>query len=374
MARFPLHDQFTEMHSRIALGDRALIAIAAHVEVRAVLRAAQELLSRGLEEVLIGSYARKVSIWPGKDVDVFGRLMRETEDSIAPDVAYEMFGRALQPFADQGRLTPQARSYKIDFRPDGYPSEAAIRAAGREYMWKSAQVARAIEAKDRLLFEFSVDVVPAVRSGDHYGIPETGRIAATGDRYRTGRWRLTSPVALTDMTQRRNRTPTIGRVGAFVRTIKTVKQIKNHHLRDSKPSFLYYEFLLHDGFAEGVISGDAWADVTASALSYIASRVREAPNRPACDPVLDEPYSPAPSAVDLASSSTVLDDLAGRAARAVASDRLCAAAAEWRLILGENERQGHVFPLPPGCRETGAAMGAAAVNVASGGTAERSFG
>ena len=43
LAVYPLHGQFTEMHRNIALEERALIAIAAHVEVRSVLRASEEL-------------------------------------------------------------------------------------------------------------------------------------------------------------------------------------------------------------------------------------------------------------------------------------------------------------------------------------------
>lgn len=57
------------MQQNIALGDRAIVVIAAHVEVRSVLRASGELLAHGLDDVLIGSYARRVMNWPGKDVD-----------------------------------------------------------------------------------------------------------------------------------------------------------------------------------------------------------------------------------------------------------------------------------------------------------------
>ena len=98
MAVFDLHDQFKKMQSNIKLGDRALVAIAAHVEVRSVLRESEALLEHGLDDVLVGSYARKVSIYPGKDVDVFGRLMSDTVSSIAPDDAYALFDHALKPF------------------------------------------------------------------------------------------------------------------------------------------------------------------------------------------------------------------------------------------------------------------------------------
>jgi hypothetical protein len=96
--------------------------------------------------------------------------------------------------------------------------------------------------------------------------------------------------------------------------------------------------------------------------------------RPVCDPVLHEEYQPAPPTGDLASSITAFDDVARAAQRAVRASTRCQAAIEWRQVFGGNEQRDHVFPLPPGCRSTGAAMGAAAVNIAAGGTAERTFG
>lgn len=374
MATHPLHDEFIGKQRNIALGDRALIAIAAHVEVRSVLRACKELKSHGLDDVLIGSYARKVAIWPGKDVDVFGRLMDETVHSIGPDTAYEMFGRALRPFDADSRLTPQPRSFKIEFGPERYPSAKFIRTAAEEYGWAATRVKRVVANLARLGFEFSVDVVPAVWWDDHYGIPETERTGSTGERHRTGRWRQTDPVKLTEETQARNREPCVVGSGAFVRTVKAIKQVKTYHLPDAKPSSLYYEFLLHEGFKTGDISGDSWADITASALSYIADRLATAETRLVCDPVLHVPYRPVPPGGDLQSASAVFEELDRRARHAVTTDRRCQAAIEWRHVFGGNKRLEDVFPLPAGCRGTGEAMGAAAANLATGGTGEKSFG
>lgn len=373
MAVHALHHQFTTMHRNIALGDRALVAIAAHIEVRSVLRTSDELQAHGLDDVLIGSYARKVSNWPGKDVDVLGRLMDETVDTLAPDTGYAMFGRALQSFADQGRLVPQPRSFKVEFGPGRYPSPQVIHDAASDFGWRSAQVARAIAGLSRLEFEFSVDVVPAVRWDDYYGIPEIGLNTQTGERTLTGQWRKTSPVELTERTQLRNRHPQVAGVGGFVRTVKTLKQVKSHHLAASKPSALYYEFILHEGFADGTIYGDSWADLTASALSYISGRLDDVHSRPVCDPILASPYDPAPTVEQLNEAGKVFDELARRGRRAISADR-CQAAIEWRYVFGGNGKFDWVFPLPPGCRSTGVEMGAAAANVATGGTGERSFG
>ena len=57
MARFPLADQFLEAHRRISLGDRELVAIAAHVEVRAEIGNDRVLAALGLSDVLVMSRA-----------------------------------------------------------------------------------------------------------------------------------------------------------------------------------------------------------------------------------------------------------------------------------------------------------------------------
>lgn len=374
MANYPLPTQFREMRSNIALAERALVAIAAHVEVRSVLHGSQALRDRGLEEVLVGSYARKVSIWPGKDVDVFGRLMAESVESLSPDDAYRLFDDALQTFDRQGRLTRQPRSLNIGFGPGRYPSADFIRTAAEEYEWEASRVSRVISNVDRLGFEFSVDVVPAVRWDRHYGIPDVSRQEPWAEPQRTGQWLRTNPVQLLDESRERNRDLLIAGTGAFVPTVKALKQVKSAHLDDTKPSFLYYEFALHEGFANGHVTGDSWADVTASALTFLADRFGRTDRDPVCDPVLLEPYQPAPSHAQLSEICTTLDRLARSSRRAVTTQHRCQAAIEWRQILGRNERVEDVFPLPPGCRSDGAAMGATAANLATGGTAERSFG
>lgn len=374
MAEHDLTDEFLTTQQRISLGDRALVAIAAQVEVRSVLRADAQLRAHGLDDVLIGSYARRVSIWPGKDVDVFGRLTSDDVGTTTPDAAYAIFGVALQPFADQGRLSLQPRSFKIDYSPRSLPGEQYLRDAAAEYGWARRRVDRVLRELDRLAFEFSVDVVPAVRWDGHYGIPEVGRDDTSGERYRTGQWRLTDPVELTRLTQAHNGALRIGGAGAYVRTVKAIKQVKAHHLAGAKPSALFYEFVLYDGFATGAITGTSWADITASALTYISSRLHDLDRHPVCDPVLGQPYQPAPPDGDLSAATAAFDDVARASQRALRASSRCQAAIEWRHVFGGSQRSDPVFPLPPGCRGTGAAMGAAAANVASGGTVERSFG
>ena len=62
MVMFPFNDEFLETQTRIDLGDRRKVAIAAHIEVRDVLRQSPDLIALKLAEILIGSYARSVSM------------------------------------------------------------------------------------------------------------------------------------------------------------------------------------------------------------------------------------------------------------------------------------------------------------------------
>src|SRR5438477_5436738 len=124
----PLTDQFKATQHNINLNARRRVAIAAHLEVRAALRASSALASHGLEDVLIGSYPRDVTIWPGKDVDVFGKLTSESIDSITPERAYELFFGVLSK-AFAGRVTPQPRSIKVDYLGGRVPESSFIKQA-----------------------------------------------------------------------------------------------------------------------------------------------------------------------------------------------------------------------------------------------------
>lgn len=124
----PLSDQFKSAQHYINLNARRRVAIAAHLEVRAVLLASSVLASHGLEHVLIDSYPRDVTIWPGKDVDIFGKLTVDSIDSISPGDAYDLFLGVLNT-AFAGRITPQPRSIKIDYRGGRLPETSFIKQA-----------------------------------------------------------------------------------------------------------------------------------------------------------------------------------------------------------------------------------------------------
>jgi hypothetical protein len=358
MASQPLTTQFVEAQSNVNLGTRRLVAMAAHSEVRAELNRCSPLVEHDLVDVLIGSYARNTGIWPGKDVDILAKLTSDDIESIRPEMAYNLCLEALRP-RYEGRLTEQPRSIKIDFGP------ADDRAPEEQYLRKAA-VARSD------VFNFSVDVVPAVRCGDIWAIPSRQhelwqRTSALE------RWVLTDPERLTELTVERNKEPMISGQGAFVPTVKAVRQIRQAHLGDAKPGGLYFELIIHQGFSDGAVTGDTWADLTASALTFVSQRLRTTPADPLCDPVLGEPYAPAPDSSALARAASVFEQLAVRAAAALNQDK-CPAAAAWREVFGDNGN-GPVFPLPAGCRADGSIMvPGAAANTLSGSDEARGFG
>lgn len=76
MTVHPLADQFGDLYKEIPLGERSLVAIAAHTEVRSVLRASGDLKDLGLDDMLVGSYARRVMNWPGRDAPCWAAKCR----------------------------------------------------------------------------------------------------------------------------------------------------------------------------------------------------------------------------------------------------------------------------------------------------------
>lgn len=367
MAQHELTQEFGESQRRINLGERVRVAQAAHLEVTAVLRRSAALRELGLNPTLIGSYARDTSVWPGKDVDVFGKLERQDIKSIAPGDAYGLFKAALAGFGE--RLQEQPRSLKITFGSDaGYPLP--------EFLKEASAAESTVRAPENRGFSFSVDVVPAVRWDDKYawGIPthdaEFWKRAAPQER-----WVKTNPEVFTELTQNLNRTVSVLGQGAYVPSVKAMRQIKAHHLGKGKPGALYFEFMAYEGFNEGEIQGESWADLTRSTLDYVVGRLHNAPTRPVSDPALHEPYQRAPSAGELAAAAEALAGPARQASEALATDR-CRAAHLWRGVFGANGHEGHesVFPIPEGCRADGTVLAAVAANPLTGGSQERGFG
>lgn len=336
MAVQTLPSQFAEAQSRINLGRRRLVAQAAHLEVRAVLKLSPELQAHRLHDVLIGSYARDTGIWPGKDVDIFGKLTKDSVSTITPTTAYTLFFNALSKrFA--GRIVPQPRSIKIEFGPsdDRRPR---------------AEFLQQMSATTGDVFPFSVDVVPAVMNGAIWAIPSGDRDDWT-QSVPAKRWIDTDPEELANLTTKMNDGLKVGNQGAYVPTVKAMRQIRRHHLGDAKPGGFYLELCTYEAFAQEQAAGSSWAEITATTLSAIARRLSVAVANPLCDPVLKRPYLPTPDPSALAHAAGVFGQLAQQANEALSMEP-CPASAIWRRTFGANGK-GFVFPLPPNCNEDG---------------------
>jgi len=344
MSTTPLADQFREAQHNINLNGRRRTAIAAHLEVRAVLKASSELVAHGLNDVLIGSYPRDTAIWPGKDVDVFAKLTGESINTISPNAAYAMFWNVLVKAFDD-RVSEQARSVKVAYRPGALPGSTFLREAATLLKESTAQAPADA-------FDFSVDVVAAVHFGSEWAIPNHDRETWTRTAH-AERWTRTNPERLTQLSRDLNGEAQIQGQGIYVPTVKAVRQIRRNALGDAKPGGLYFELLLFEGFTQGAITGDTWAEATSSALDYLAARLSTVGTTPLCDPALNTPYEPAPDPGAIAHAALVFDGLAVKARSALVADP-CPAAAAWREIFGSNtQANGPVFPLPQNCREDG---------------------
>lgn len=324
-----LSSQFEQALTKIEIsGTKRERAIKAHEEMRGVLELSEALQKLGIATVLIGSYARRTGIYPGRDVDVFAKLTK-LDTSAEPS---RVFDAVCQVLVDHygARAEPQRRSIKVSFDYDGDG--------------------------------FAVDAVPAVRLGGRWALPNRDR-DVWGDPKQ--RWIETDPEHLGELTSARNSHPKVDGKGAYVPTVKLVRQIRGEHRGDAKPGGLYFEFLTYWAFEQGV-EGESFAEILAAALRSIAERLAE--GTVVVDPVLGRPYEPAPEPSDLAAASQVIAKLANDAERALEEAR-CPAAAIWRRIMGRNGR-GACFPLPEGCDETGRELAGAVSAVAARGSRE----
>jgi Second Messenger Oligonucleotide or Dinucleotide Synthetase domain len=324
-----LPSQFEEALTKITVnGAKRARAIEAHLELRAVLEADPKLRQLGIETVLIGSYARQTGIYPGRDVDVFAKLAA-LDTAADPQ---EVFSTVCQVLVDAfgDRAEPQRRSIKVSFDYDGDG--------------------------------FAVDAVPAVRLNERWALPNHDRDVWQD---RDKRWIETDPERLAELTTVRNEEPTLSGGGAYVPTVKLVRQTREANLGDEKPGGLYFELLTYWAF-EGGVDGVSQAEILAKTLRSIGAQLRS--GLVVVEPALDQPYSPAPEASAVERAGDVFEALATDAEVALEADE-CPAAAIWRRILGANNR-GACFPLPEGCDETGRVIATAATALAARGSRE----
>lgn len=304
-----LSSQFKDAIRNVSVDEKAERAQAAHQEVRTLLERDKTLQSWGVDTVLIGSYARHTAIYPGRDVDIFTKLTA-LDMSASPKMVFdEVCNVMVKEYGD--RAEPRARSIKIAFGAD----------------------------------DFSVDVVPAVRSGSRWALPRHDR-----ERWEDleSAWVDTDPERLTQLTREMNERYVVGTQGAYIPIVRLMRQTRRHHLgRESKPGGLYFELITYWTYDEGV-NGSSFAELFAESLNGAAVRL----GKELIDPALGTPYVPSPDAEDLSNAARVFASLAADASRALNANDECEAAALWRRVLGSNDR-GPCFPLPRGCDERG---------------------
>ncbi len=183
--------QFTDAKSNIEPKPADVAnAIRAHEQVRDALETSDELKAMGVDTVLIGSYARHVSIHRMKDVDVFSKL--PDADDVDPGELLDLVAAVLADVFDADDVERQDRSIKVDF-PD---------------------------------YDLSVDAVPARPCGNHWEIPD-----------REGGWEETDPLKLAELTSQMN----AANDEQYVPTVKLIRQARRANLDDTPPGGLYLE-------------------------------------------------------------------------------------------------------------------------------------
>jgi Second Messenger Oligonucleotide or Dinucleotide Synthetase domain len=330
-------------------GDKRDRAKSAHTEVRGLLEADKELCDWGISSVLIGSYARQTSRYPGKDVDVFLRFMNLSVRH-SPEKIYNAVERVLVDhygLKDRdpgGRVTRQSRSLKIDFPDNEDP------------------------LSDN---EFHIDAVPAVPWQENWGIPNRDRDEWDND---DSRWVKTNPVQFADDTNTlatANWSPTVNGVNAYRPTVRLLRQVRHEHFGKEKPGGLFTEVAAYYVWREKKVTGSTWAELLVSTLEQVAKRFEEAAENGLPDAILKTPMKPALQSSEWTAASQGMNRLAEKGREALEAER-CRAAKMWREILGTNDR-GQLLPLPDGCDAAGFPVGAVTAVAAVGSNQPRGF-
>ena len=280
-------------------------AILARDQVVAVLKKSDLLAEWGLLPILIGSYARNVSIKRIEDVDVFCRLSSLPADMEGPELL-TVFNELLED-AFPGNVKTQGRSVQVTF-PE---------------------------------LDMYIDAVPARPSGSVWEIPckdpEEG-------------WEETNPLHLGELCAALN-----ARLGeVYVPAVKLMRQTRRSLIADARPRGLSMEVLTYWALEhQGGV--DSQAECFVLALEGAADRLDAHLKG---DPIMD-PAMPAnelrmgASDAQLQIFATKLRQAAEDARGALAEEDECEAARVFRRILGKGHDDEYVFPLPEGCSSYG---------------------
>lgn len=304
MAQLP--EQFKKAKSNIEPEEDARNAAKAHAEVREVLGANEELTTWGIDTILIGSYAREVSIRHVHDVDVFSKLS-DVPDDKDPEQLRDKIVEVLSKEYDDDRIDEQPRSVKVDFPQYG----------------------------------LSVDTVPARPKDGHWEIPDVENDC----------WIETDPEKLGGLTSKMNK----DHDGQYVPTIKLIRQVRSQHTEDH-PGGLYFEILTFHAFRAGINATTAAEYFTAALEGIVTQLDKVITSGGLEDPTLDGGYISTRATGD--QIETARETFAGLAAKArealtLGDKERCRAAKLYREILGKTPDGEWVFPMPDDCKEDG---------------------
>jgi hypothetical protein len=316
-----LAPQFKDALSAIQPGDDAVHAQEAHNAVSEVLEKDEKLEKLGASAVLIGSYARKVSIRRVKDVDVFLRL-KEADSSTRPGATIDHVVEVLED-GFPGQVERQHRSVKVDF-PD---------------------------------YDLSVDVViarPCVDHPDeHWQIPQ--RIEDDG----SARWIETNPTEMTRLSTEANARYVLGAgstKGVYVPIVKLMRQIRRTWL-DDHPGGYYIEVLTWHAFEREQPEEGTYADYLTVILRSVADDLPNYRSGGPADPTMeDKTISTSATSDDIDAAADKLAEAAALAESALADDDACSSAKKWQSLLGQThhvEDPDWVFPMPSYCTADG---------------------
>jgi hypothetical protein len=307
-----LAGRFDDALATIEPDDDKVNAAKAHAEVRDVLGAEEGLAKLGIDPVLIGSYARQVSIRHVKDVDVFARLTN-ADHGLAPGAILDSFENVLAEEYGEDRVEKQYRSIKVDF-PD---------------------------------FGLTVDAVPARACGENWEIPNK-----VEDMERA-QWVETNPLKLNDLTSEKNGEFLLNGDGIYVPIVKLIRQVRRTWLND-QPGGLFFELMTYWFFENENPSATSVAEYLTLVLDGIAEMLPSVAANGLEDPTLsDEIISTRANDQDLEYARVRMREAADLAADALSDEDNCSSALKWRNLLGETSDGDYVFDLPSYCNDDG---------------------
>lgn len=282
----------------------------AHNEVRDALAKDDQLIEWSTDPILIGSYKRSVSIRRVKDVDVLCR-MTELPSDVGPIDLLDRFHQVLNDKFGGSRVDRQARSIKVAF-PD--------------------------------FDDLHVDAVPArPRDDGTWEIPQHEPEEG---------WQVTNPDALTTLSSEMN----ADHGGYYVKTAKLLRQTRRTLLGKSRPGGLMVEMALYEAYRSGLVTGDSQAKQYVTGIEAVAGIIADYVDSGVeiPDPTIAVAnFSFRATDAEWQNAKDKFGDAAIRAREALKQTDPGLSAKGYRDLLGGNDDNDHIFPMPDGYNDDG---------------------